>query len=302
LRRSAGPGRLANRVEEVLTAANLRRLLDTTQGDTGFRIALLDGVIDCDHPSLRAARIEQDTPAGFDVGAVGKAHATFLGSMLVGTGDGVLGLCRECMLLSIPVADVHFEQRRLAASDAARRVAKAINEAVRRRADVIQLSLAFDPELSKDLSIVAGALSQAARRGIVTIVAAGTDAMLGASNVLSAPGVIPVAAADLHGRPHLRSALGRTLGMRGLLAPGVDIPGAFLHEAVGMRSGSSFAAALVTGTLALLQASFPAIDRTSIVAALCRYSCSRARRSIVPPKLDGEASFVALSALAGRLR
>jgi subtilisin family serine protease len=287
----------AHHVQERLRQVNLGRLMRATVGDPTFRIALIDGVVAADHPRLRGAAIEQlPAPAG-GAREAPSAHATFLASMLVGEGPDVLGLCRGCTLVSVPVVDPRSHAS-LGAARVAVGLARAIRECVRRGVELIQISMAFDPEVTAELGELVSALANAAAQGICTIIATGNDGALGASPVLRAPGVIPVAMAAPDGLPHPQAALGPTIGMRGLLAPGAEIPGAIPPDRLALAFGSSYAASFVTGTLALLRCARPDLPRDVVTRALLlRHRSLSQPRSLVPPRLDGEASFEQLSQL-----
>lgn len=272
---------------ELVAAAGMSRALAASRGHLGFAIALLDGVITTSHPCFAGARIEQAVPLGYDPGRAACAHATFIASMLVGRLGDVLGLCRECTLLSFPIADRAFEQGSVPAAAAGMRLAQAVRAAVERGADLIQISAAFDPERSRSFNVLAGAVAAAVRRGVYTVIAAGNDAALASSPVLSAPGVIPVALAAAGGSPYSAGPLTATLGSRGIRAPGMDIPGAASPDLYTVASGSSYAAAFVTAALAQLFTAFPAEPREQIVEHLLR----RRVRSIVPPQLNVDATF-----------
>lgn len=280
----------------------LAPIVGSTAGSPEIQIALIDGIIERSHPSLAGAIISEDErPAGASAAGSAAAHATFIASILVGCGPGVLGVCRGARLASVPIADLAFEQGRLPARSAAARIARAVERAVAGGADVILLSLEFAPEMSQPFDVVARALAAAASRGIRTVIAAGNGSTLGSNLVLGAPGVVPVAMAAADGSPHIDAALGPFIGTRGLLAPGVDIPGATLPAGTGVRSGSSFSAAIVAGSYALLRSGFPEVRRELVWESLLDPGALRRRRaSIVPPLLDTHASLMRLKRLNER--
>lgn len=264
--------------------------LDSRRASAATRIALIDGAIDCGHDALAGALIEQAPAAG---SPEGDSHATFIASMLVGRGSGVLGLCPGCTLVSLPVADAEFTQGLLRAPDAAVRLARAVLQALALEVHVIQISMQFSFELAASFRVLTEALSAAAARGVRTVIAAGNRGPAGAGLVLRAPGVVPVAMARADGMPAATAGLGQTLGARGLLAPGIDIPGAATPSGTITRSGSSFAAAFVTGAFALLRSCFPGLRPERLWDALL---APRPRaRSIAPPPLNADASFSVLA-------
>jgi hypothetical protein len=277
----------------VRQRAGLRELVEENRGTLSFRIALIDGLIDTGHPCLSGARIQQHPRPSFVAGERGRLHATFIASTLLAVGDELTGLCPGCSLISIPIVSRDFEQGLCSPKDAARQLAAAIREAISQNADIIQLSISFNPEHSKYFGDLHAALARAAAKSIHTVIAAGNDGALGSSALLSAPGVIPVAMAGEDGLPHGQSTLSATLGSRGLRAPGMNIPGA--GPGIGYRTatGSSYAASVVTASFALLAGAFPHLRRETIAAALLRFGIASVR-SIVPPLLNADAAYRAL--------
>lgn len=289
---------------QVLEQAGLAGVPLARVSATRCTIALLDGIIDVAHPCFRTATIKQCTTGSLDFGIVGTRHATLVGSILVGEGPDALGVCAGCSLVSIPVADHEFELGRLTPALAANRIASAICAAVDLGVSVILLSMAFAPQFNLAWRPIINALERMARLGCLAVVATGNDGALGGSSVLAAPGVIPVALADTEKLPHRKAALGPTLGMRGLMAPGVDVLGAFPGGGFVTRSGSSYAAAIVAGTLARLKCHFPNASCEQLIQALLGpKSAESSRQTIVPPHLDGLAAYVRLkNSLCNHLR
>jgi subtilisin family serine protease len=285
-----------------LSQTRLERLLGLTHGNPHFRIALIDGMIDSSHSGLLGAYILKDIPSRFSGSApLASAHATFIASILVGREDGLLGICRECTLLNIPVVDADFELGSLPSDVAAAKIARAIVRSVELGASVIQLSMEFSPNLGRAFEEVVNSLQYASKHGVRAVIAAGNSAILGGSAVLNSMGVVPVAMADQGGFPDSRSNLGLLIGARGLLAPGVDIPGATLPTGIGTGSGSSFSAAFVTGTFSLLCSLFPKLSRDLVWdALLTSQPRSQCRASIVPPLLNADASLLILEKLNGK--
>src|SRR5262249_60244108 len=133
-------------------------------------------------------------------------------------------------------------------------------------------------------------LNQSARRGVIIVAAAGNQGTLGSSVITRHPSVIPVAACDRNGRPLNVSNLGRSIGRRGLSAPGDEVTS--LGAGGGLRTfgGTSAAAPFVTGTLALLWSAFPAAAPAAINHAIRRTQPPR-RHTVVPPLLDAWAAY-----------
>jgi subtilisin family serine protease len=286
--------RVGEHRERVLGQARLTKLVAESSGGPEVRIALIDGPIGWSHPGLRGARME--SVPGFVPPQPASEHATFLASMLVGRGGDLLGLCPGCTLLSVPVIDAAFERAELPARDAAARVVRAVGRALSLGAEVIQLRLDLSPEAAGPFDVVACALESAAARGVRTVLAAGCA---GESPVLDAVGVVPVAAALPDGSMDPETALGTALGSRGMLAPGTDLPGAVLPAGTALRSGSSYAAAFVTGTFALLRSRFPRLGADRVWEEMLDERPRSGRRAAsLPPVLDAEAIRLRAARLA----
>ena len=289
-------------VQRLVEQAGLRRLATESEGLPECRVALLDGRIATGHPVLRGAHIEQAGAAGGPSEPESR-HATMIASALVGRRGQALGLCPRCSLLSFPVAGRQFASSRLDPAAAAASVAAGIGQAVRSGASVIQLSLAFDPEQGKACSQIVSALSAAAARDVVTIIAAGNLAHRAPNPILQAPGAIGVAAADARRAPMAPGVLAPTVVRHGLLAPGDRVPGAVPPASMGWSSGSSMAACFVTAAFALLRCGFPRHTVGELLAALLHpgrsattstTSTTSTARQAVPAHLDADASAALL--------
>ena len=283
--------------------AGLCRLLAETSGRSDVCIALIDGIVNRFHPALaHAAVVQTVTNLDEDASPGASAHASFIASMLVGEGPGVLGICRGCTLVSIPVAGLQFERGRLAAHDVAAQIAERIRQALQFCPAVIQLSLDFAPESSRPFAPLVQMIGLAARSGVRTVISAGNRGSLGSSQVLHAPGVIPVAMAGADTLPAASTTLGIAIGSRGLLAPGTNIPGAAIPTGGCVKTGTSFSATFVTATFALLLSRFRDVHPDIVWnALLVAHRRPRSLASIVPPLLDADASLRSLQLATGRM-
>ena len=275
-----------------LRQAGMLELCHTTRGSPRVRIALIDGPILRSHPTLEGARLIEH-PQIIGVEAADPTHATFIASILVGRGLGTLSVVPDCTLLNLAVHDSAFQNfRRLTASEAARRIAHAIHQAIDLRADLIQLSSEFLPESDSAFTPIVLAIERAASVGISTVVAAGNQPRLGASRLHSVAGVLPVTVATADGGIHPAAPLSPAIG-RGTRSPGVGLPGATPQSGIGERSGSSFAAALVSGALGLIKSMHPWLSTLQIAASRPRPTIL----SMVPPMLDAAAWHAALTSV-----
>ncbi|MEV0115916.1 S8 family serine peptidase [Streptomyces sp. NPDC050844] len=242
----------ADAVRRTLRQAGLAGLRNPGAAH-GTTVALLDGPIVAAHPALADAAVCAVGSAagaeGADQGAL--THATFLASILVGDDPRVLGVCTGARLVSIPVADPALLRGRLTPRAVSQRLNRAIWAAVEAGADVILCGLVLSPAVEHQ---IAAAVEAAARAGVWSVFPAGNSGGIRTSELFSTPGVIPVAFTTHRATPHPLTTWGVGIARSGLLAPGTDLPGALSPTGYGQRSGSSFAAALVAGSFALLRA------------------------------------------------
>jgi Subtilase family len=274
--------------QSILRSVGLAQLRAITAGDPAVRIALIDGHV-AEHESLSPASIiHLATSADVDPTTETVRHATFIASMLTGRGPEVLSLCPDSRILSIPVVDEAMIKGDTPPDKVAESLARAMMRAVAEAASVIHLSIELRTCERRFLDPLVDAVSFAARRKVRIIMPAGNTGNLSPSALLAAPGVLPVGMAGNATNPDPRSAWGPSIARRGLMAPGTDIPGALSPRGYTRRSGTSFAAAIVTGAFALL-CSRAHGDSDEAWSALLEPTWRRMRVSnSIPPMLDAE--------------
>ncbi|MGQ0574944.1 MAG: S8 family serine peptidase [Pseudonocardia sp.] len=262
-------------------------------------VGLVDGPVDVDHPDLADANVRAVGGGEFACARPDSdacVHGTFVAGILVARrGSAAPAVCPGATLLVRPVF------RELSATGEAPAatpdcVGAAILDCVEAGARVVNLSAATGAPTIRAEQGLRDALDHAARRGILVVAAAGNQGSLGSSEITRHPGVIPVVAYDRAGRPMGQSNLGRTVGRHGLGACGDRIVSVSSGGPGSARTGSSFAAAFVTGAIALLWSLSPTADAATIRHALIG---EPRRTTVVPPLLDARAAYERL-AVAGR--
>jgi subtilisin family serine protease len=274
-------------VRALLRRAGLLPLVRSSRGRADVAVALVDGPVETSHPALAGADVVA-VRTGSEPSAAATAHATFAASILVGHRDATVGLCPGCRLLSVPVVDAEMLSGRAEAGRVSARLGGAVAAAADAGADVVLLGVELGAGAPAVFRAFCEAVATAARLGVRTVVPAGHGGDV-ASDTLATPGVVPVAIGDSNGFPHPAATWGVELGRRGLLAPGVGVPGAVPGESVDRRSGSSLAAALVAGAFALLRSMFPQEPSDAVWEALLDPT-GAVHRSLVPRQLDAERS------------
>lgn len=131
-------------------------------------------------------------------------------------------------------------------------LARALDAAIDRKADVINLSIAGprDP-------LVGRLVRQALSRGIVVVAAAGNDGPDAPPRYPAAyDGVVAVTATDPRDQPYAAGAQGAHVAVA---APGVEVRATVSEGVVGYVTGTSVAAAQVAGVAALLRERAPGL-------------------------------------------
>jgi subtilisin family serine protease len=227
--------------------------------------------------------------------ADGLGHGTAVASVIGARGDngvGISGVAWNVRLM--PVKVLHDHGWATTAS-----IVAGLRYALANGARIVNMSL-NGPESSQALD---EAIAQAEAQGAVVIASAGNDGANRdrvASYPASAPSsaVITVASSNRAGRLGRGSAYGR--GSVDIAAPGEDVLTSDLGGRCARRSGTSFAAAHVTGAAALLAAARPNLSGSRLRAAIVA-SARRGGRvdgAIAGGQLDVTAALERL----GRLR
>lgn len=236
---------------------NKFRLSDVHKVATGrgVLVAVIDSAIDVNHPDLASAVAER-----YDaVGRHEKPH--FHGTGMVGAIAAhrkLLGVAPDARILAIQAFSGNIRQSPQATT---RQVLAGLEWAVRKGARVINMSFAgpYDPLLQL-------AMKNAHAKGVVLIAAAGN---LGPKSPplypAADPHVIAVTAVDKNDRLFPQAVRGPHLAVA---APGVDVMVPAPGENYQLSTGTSVAAAHVSGIAALLIERHPTVSATTILEVL----------------------------------
>jgi subtilisin family serine protease len=273
----------------------LSPLMALTAGSADIRVALLDGPVAVGHPALAPAHIE--AVAGQATGCAQPessacAHGTFVAGILAARrGSLAPAVCPDCTLLVRPIFRESADAGGMPTTVMAE-LAQAIVDCVSAGACVINISAAPGTPSTRTERALREALDHAARHGALVVAAAGNQGTLGSSDILRHRWVIPVAAVDEEGRPLRQSNLGSSIGRRGLAALGEAVESLSPQGGSVVRDGTSFAAAFVTGAIALLWSLFPSAGAASIRRAVTFH---RGRTAVAPPLLDAWGAYEAMA-------
>ncbi len=293
-------------------AVGLTELMIRTTGRPEVMVGLIDGPVALDHPEL-AADMVRGIPDGRAAAcsatkSLACVHGTFVAGVLCARRGSVApAICPGCTLLVRPIFSEHDLSRtpgRLDDDDhqpsaTAEDLAQAILDLVNAGARIMNLSAAMTASSSGAQRSLELALDYAARRGTIVVAAAGNQATIGSTAITRHPAVIPVVGCDAQGLPMRLSNLGRSIGLRGLRAPGDSITSLGAQGPALTLSGTSAAAPFVTGTLALVWSEFPSAPASAIKLAV-RGRSRPSRRTVVPPLLDAWGAYQAMTASSGR--
>ena len=208
-----------------LEQAKLTALMERTRGGPEGKIGLIDGPVVTRHPDLTAEHLREipgnNGATCTQANSAACLHGTFVAGILSAKRNSPApAICPNCTLLIRPIFAEQIKGSEQMPSATPQELAAAIIECINAGALVINLSLALAQPSTKGEQAVEEALDQAVRRSVIVVATAGNQGALGSSSITRHPWVIPVVACYLRGRPMNESNLGRSIGRRGLTAPG----------------------------------------------------------------------------------
>lgn len=262
----------------------------------GVRIAVIDTGVDVEHPELRG----QITKIGNFVDPGGRAdpsfntdiHGTAVAGVIaaaLNSDIGLVGVAPQAQVFALKACWQERPGAREGVCDSYT-LSKAIDFAINQGAQVLNFSLAGPPD-----PMIAKLVAAALARGIVVVAADGPDPAR--SFPATQRGVLGVAGSDdLQGRLRFPA---RRLAAGTLAAPGVDILTTVPHGHYDFFSGASFAAAQVSGVVALLLEREPKLTPVQVAALFHRTA------HLIPASPDDSAASIdqidACAALAASL-
>jgi type VII secretion-associated serine protease mycosin len=247
---------------------------NTSRGK-GVTVAVIDTGVNGDVAELSGA-----VTGGTDVSGIGSPdgqtpvgddpdHGTLVASLLAGrgtgSGNGVIGIAPEADILTASVAFGEDTGSEKSNDD---QIAEAVKWAVDSGADVINMSLTRNtrdwPESWDD------AFLYAFNHDVVVVAAAGNRGS-GTSEVgapATIPGVVTVAGVDRDKNASFdASSQGITIAVA---APSEDLVGVLPDGGYVQWSGTSAAAPIVSGLVALIRSEYPDLDAANVIERLIR--------------------------------
>jgi cyanobactin maturation PatA/PatG family protease len=239
-------------VADISEWPGIAELQARTLGDPGVVIALIDGRPDIDHACFRGADVQLADPLGLLDGHPREdwaaEHATLVASVLFGRSDGgVPGVAPHCRGLFVVGA---VAERDLADPSM---LARAVEFAVDAGATIIHCAFCLPRQSgSGGPDLVQRAFDAARDAGIVVVAPAGND--FGSAWCIPAtrPETLAVGSVDDAGVPAASTNHGDRFAGHGVMVNGTRILGAKPGGGTVRMRGTSCAAPVATGVLALL--------------------------------------------------
>ncbi|HEY0662355.1 MAG TPA: S8 family serine peptidase [Lysobacter sp.] len=222
------------------------RELHALAGGKSVTVAQIDSGVELSHPDLRGQVAQARSFVGDDP-FVAEAHGTEIAGIVVArehNGIGIAGIAPRTRLLALRAC---WQPRDGAAACSSFTLAQALQFALQKRAQILNLSLSGPRD-----RLLERLLDVALSRGVIVVGAVDARAADGGFPAAH-PGVLAVASHET-GSPIAGA----------LLAPGQGIPTTTTPARWNLVSGSSYAAAQVTGLVALLRELSPRISSTQL--------------------------------------
>ncbi|MFI9049048.1 type VII secretion-associated serine protease mycosin [Streptomyces sp. NPDC053427] len=258
--------------EWALQAMHAQQAWRTTKG-AGITVAVLDTGVDANQPDLTGQVLPEKDLVGFGAGPGDKTwadHGTGMASVIAGHGhgagrqDGVLGIAPEARILPVRVIlEDGDPQRERARTEKAGALADGIRWAADHGADVINMSLGDDSDTAHPEPREDAAIQYALGKGIPVVASAGNDGGKGdhISYPAAYPGVIAVTAVN---QARERTTFSTRHWYATVCAPGETIIMSNPDRTYYNGNGTSPAAALVSGAIALIRAEHPDLSPAQI--------------------------------------
>jgi subtilisin family serine protease len=271
----------------------LEDLMRTTRGSAETVIGLIDGPVFVEHVQLSRARIRH-LPGRTNhrcrvASSAACRHGTSVAGLLVAEREsGTPGICPDCTLLVRPIFG---EDEKGDPSASADELALAILDTLNAGAQIINLSAALVESGTRGEAELEAAINEAAGRGVVIVAAAGNHGVIGGSVITRHPWVVPVVACDSLNLPLSGSNLGHSIGRRGVLAPGEQIRSLDTRNGHALMYGTSPAASIVTGALALILSETAGLRGAELKLAIVKTHHIARKQTIVPPRFNVHALY-----------
>jgi subtilisin family serine protease len=297
----------------VLNEINVPPAWQTTKG-SGVTVALIDSGVNGQVSDLAGSVINGRDFTGVRTPPSDPhwgVHGTWMASLIAGHGhaggsSGIIGVAPEARILSIRAVtdqgdpgDPRYEREKAAKVQG--HLAAAIGYAVKRRVQVISMSLGYQ---GASLPVRA-AIARAVAKGIVVVASSGNSGHSHGSRgnapysfPADYPGVLGVAAVARSGAPANFSSNNLSVVVA---APGVRVPTQGRDGQYWLVSGTSPACALTAGVAALIKSRYPSLAPSLVMQAITGSTRNRPRHGYDVEVGFGTVDAAAALKLAARL-
>ncbi len=236
-----------------------------TQGD-GTLVAVIDSGIDESHPEIAGSVVDRFDVLGGE--PMANTHGTAIAGIIAAHG-ALLGVAPHANLLSVRA--FAGSGARPGADGTSAHIVEALNWAYEHKARIVNMSFAgaYDPLLAR-------AIGTAYQKGLILVAAAGNEGPTAeAAYPASDANVIAVTATDRDDKLYSAANHGAYICVA---APGTDIIVAAPPNAYQFSSGTSLAAAHISGLIALLLS-----EKPDLSAAMVRKVLTETTRNLGAP-------------------
>ncbi len=254
----------------LFTASKIDYPLPAPDAGSGIRVGVIDTAVESGAMLKSVSVVRRSFLAAGEISA-SPTHGTAIAALIAGR-DSTAEFSGISPGVSLHVAAIMRIQGGETASNTAALV-RALDWLVGERVQIINLSLGGTGD-----QVMEEAISRVVRARIIIIAAAGNQGEDAVPSYPAAyPGVIAVTASDALDHIFEQANRGPYVA---LTAPGVDV---WVPDKSGGRyvSGTSFAAAVVSGAVAVMLARYPALDASSARELLCQHA-----RDLGSPGID----------------
>ena len=278
-------------VMETVTTAEMEASDQTVGKQTPVRIAILDSGISTAaiNPESLERGLNRIKPLSDTEDTIG--HGTAVASIIVGSeAAGVEGICPQAVLIPLVYCTADYLGRTENADAAL--VGEMIREAVDMfHCDIINISSAS----TTDDSSLREAVEYALKQGVIVITCAGNANLTAPDNIYypgAYDGVICVGSVNEEGQVSDFSQRGDDIDF---VAPGEELPAAAMEGERTSVTGTSYAAAYVTGIVARILTEQPDLrERSENLSAIVLEQLKQRAEDICEPGWDEDSGWGAL--------
>lgn len=236
-----------------------------------IKIGLIDSPANLNHPDFKNSHINIINKSKIiickETDSITCFHGTAILGILASDRSSIApSICPDCEILLNPIFMESTNESFPIVSPL--KLANSIIETVDAGANIINLSLSLNNSNLSNYSEINTAYNYALKNNVIITIASGDFKYIGNGSLITHPWLIPVVACDQKGMVYSQSNLGYSIAKNGIMAPGINIKTTASNGGYITVTGSSFATAIVTGTLALLWSLYPKLESKYIINSI----------------------------------